>query len=82
MGSINDALALLHSPSQLWSVFYSLLFRLNIGLILYLVLVITLLGPVYYLLVFLGVIKPFVNGRLSVVYDQAGKARVIAITSY
>lgn len=56
--------------------------RLNIGLFLYLIVSITLFGPIYLLLTYCGLIKPFVNGRLSVVYDQAGKARVIAITSY
>lgn len=81
-GSINDALALLHTPKQLRLALYSLLMRLNIGLFLYLIVSITLFGPIYLLLTYCGLIKPFVNGRLSVVYDQAGKARVIAITSY
>jgi len=82
MGSVNDAFALIHTPSKLLDILYSLLLRLNIGLFLYLILIIMLFGPFYYLLVTFRVIKPFVNGRLSCVYDQAGKARVIAITSY
>jgi len=80
-GSINDALALLHTPSILWHVLVSLMKRGNIGLLTYILLIITLFGPLYLLITWWG-LKPFVNGRLSVVYDQAGKARVIAITSY
>jgi hypothetical protein len=60
----------------------SLIFRLNLGLLLYFILVIIVFGPLYIPLVSLRAIRPFENGRLSVVYDQAGKARVIAITSY
>jgi hypothetical protein len=81
-GCINDALALLHTPKQLYCVVKSLIFRLNLGLLLYFILVIIVFGPLYILLVSLRAIRPFENGRLSVVYDQAGKARVIAITSY
>lgn len=81
-GSINDALALIHTPKLLWSVCVSLFHRWSFGFLLYLISVIVLLGPIYYLCVRFGLIRPFVNGRLSAVYNQAGKARVIAITSY
>jgi len=81
-GSINDALALLHSPNVLYNIFKSLYIRFNIGLLLYLLFIIALFGPVYIILTLLGLIPRFVLGRLSVVKDQAGKARVIAITSY
>lgn len=81
-GSVNDAFALLHSPYQLILVLKTLLFRLNFGLFLYLILILVLFGPLYLLSILFKINCKFVNGRLSVVYDQAGKARVIAITSY
>jgi len=81
-GSINDALALLHKPLILYDIIKTLLLRGNIGLILYLLSIITLFGPIYILCVSLGITPSYKLGRLSVVYDQAGKARVIAITSY
>jgi hypothetical protein len=79
---VTDAIALLHTPRQLLCVLKSLIFRLNLGLFLYFILVIIVFGPLYMFLSHFGFIKPYENGRLSVVYDQAGKARVIAITSY
>jgi len=81
-GSINDAFALLHTPKQLILVLKTLLFRLNIGLLLYLISILVIFGPLYLLTILFNINCKFVNGRLSVVYDQAGKARVIAITSY
>lgn len=81
-GSINDALALLHTPDQLLLVLKTLILRLNFGLCLYLIIILLLFGPLYLILLQLALIKPFVSGRLSAVYNQAGKARVIAITSY
>lgn len=81
-GSINDALALLHKPLILYDIIKTLLLRGNIGLILYLLSIIILFGPIYILCVSLGITPSYKLGRLSVVYDQAGKARVIAITSY
>jgi hypothetical protein len=39
-------------------------------------------GPIYLLTILFKFNRKFVMGRLSVVKDQAGKARVIAITSY
>lgn len=81
-GSINDALALLHKPFVLYDIIKTLLLRGNIGLILYLLSIIILFGPIYVLCVSLGITPSYKLGRLSVVYDQAGKARVIAITSY
>jgi hypothetical protein len=81
-GSINDALALLHTPKQLILVYKTLIFRKNIGFLLYISSILVLFGPLYYLTIVFNLNCKFVSGRLSVVYDQAGKARVIAITSY
>jgi hypothetical protein len=39
-------------------------------------------GPFYGLMRILGMITPLRMGKLSVVYDQAGKARVVAITNW
>jgi len=38
--------------------------------------------PLYLIFWLSGTLKPILLGRLSVVYDQAGKARVIAITNW
>jgi len=81
-GSINDALALFSRFDILRDVIKTLIHRKNIGLILYLIMILCLFGPVYILFVLFGITPSYKLGRLSVVKDQAGKARVIAITSY
>jgi hypothetical protein len=40
------------------------------------------MGPVYMILFICGVVPKMKLGKLSVVYDQAGKARIVAITNW
>lgn len=77
-----DALAFSTHPLQLlhWS-------RLAVNLggthyVLWVAFIIFTLAPYYYFLRLINRIKALKIGKLSIVYDQAGKARVIAITSY
>lgn len=59
-GSINDAFALLHTPKQLILVLKTLLFRLNIGLLLYLISILVIFGPLYLLtILFIGFNLPW-----------------------
>lgn len=77
-----DALAFFHYPKQLLSFVQICIITRSYG---YLGLLITLMlwaGPVYFILLGLRLMKPLHLGRLSVVYDQAGKARVVAITNW
>nr|AHF48623.1 RNA-dependent RNA polymerase [Sclerotinia sclerotiorum mitovirus 7]ALD89137.1 RNA-dependent RNA polymerase [Sclerotinia sclerotiorum mitovirus 20] len=77
-GSLLDALALLHHPlpclrylvqSKSW---FWLIWLLNIWLVF---------GPLYFIISFTTSSR-LEEGRLSVVRDQAGKARVVAITNW
>jgi len=81
-GSSLDALAFLEYPRQL-------LTFVRIALVTksywYLALFITILlvyGPLYFTLRTFGMIAPLRMGKLSTVYDQAGKARIVAITNW
>jgi hypothetical protein len=79
-----DALAFIHSPKLLFSLsiwywkyskvlFFWLYFLISLGIIPYVI-----------LMIFSPVLRdnPLIAGRLSVVYNVAGKARVIAITNW
>jgi hypothetical protein len=77
-----DALAFLHEPMLLVSYWR---YMFNFGKIFYawwITFIILVLGIPYYILFLFGKIKYLVIGKLGVVLDQAGKARVIGITSY
>lgn len=39
-------------------------------------------APLYIVLTIFGFEKPYHIGRLSIVYDQAGKARIIAVVNF
>jgi len=77
-----DALAFIHYPRQLLS-FVRLAFSTkSYGYLIQFIVLILWAGPVYLLLLGLRLIRPLHLGRLSIVYDQAGKARVVAITNW
>jgi hypothetical protein len=81
-GSGVDAIALLLYPKVASSI-VTILFRQKAYL--YLASLVSLwivLGPLYLLSYMIGVQSRNPIGRLSVVYDQAGKARIIAITNW
>jgi len=81
-GATIDALAFIEYPRQFVTfVQIALLTRSFQYLALFLTIII-LYGPVYILARTFGVITPLRMGKLSVVYDQAGKARIVAITNW
>jgi hypothetical protein len=77
-----DALAFIHYPKQLLSFIHLALLTRSYGYLFQFIGLILWAGPVYLLLLGLRLIRPLHLGRLSVVYDQAGKARVVAITNW
>lgn len=77
-----DALAFIHYPSQLMSFIRLSLLTKSYGYLIQFIGLILWAGPVYLVLLGLRLIKPLHLGRLSIVYDQAGKARVVAITNW
>lgn len=77
LGTCLDAFALLHSPRVLWGWVRSA----SPLLVTWWFLIVLLGGPYFALSRAFGAQKP-VNGRLSIVYNQAGKARVVAITNW
>jgi hypothetical protein len=81
-GSGIDALALLLYP---YSAFSVMRFLINRKAYLYLASLLSLwitLGPIYVATWVIGVNRRLPIGRLSVVYDQAGKARIVAMPSF
>lgn len=81
-GATIDALAFIEYPRQFVTfVRIALLTRSFQYLALFLT-IILLYGPIYILARTFGMIAPLRMGKLSVVYDQAGKARVVAITNW
>jgi hypothetical protein len=77
-----DALAFIHYPRQLVNFIHLALLTRSYGYLFQFIGLILWAGPVYLLLLGLRLIRPLHLGRLSVVYDQAGKARVVAITNW
>jgi len=77
-----DALAFIYNPRQL-------LYFLRIGFITrsygyscWLLLLLIMFGPIHFGFYAFGWARQPILGKLSVVYDQAGKARVVAITNW
>jgi len=81
-GSGIDALAFIHYPHQLLGFIRLALLTKSYGYLIQFISLILWAGPVYLVLVGLRLIRPLHLGRLSIVYDQAGKARVVAITNW
>lgn len=81
-GSGIDAIALLLYPYSAFSVMRMLIQRKAYLYSFSLLSLWITLGPIYILTWVLGVSKKLPIGRLSVVYDQAGKARIVAMPSF
>lgn len=77
-----DALALLMYPKQACRVLQILVTHRAISYAISLLLIWLLVGPLYVLSVVLGLKSALPIGRLSVVYDQAGKARIVAMANW
>lgn len=81
-GSSLDALAFLNNPLQ-FAGFASYCWFYKGKAFLFWSLFLMFIGAIpYWILLILGYMHPLKIGRLGVVYDQAGKARIIAICSY
>jgi hypothetical protein len=78
-----DALAFVHTPSKLYIVLRWMYIQRSYKYMAWLCLIILLFGPIYYLVYLAGGCKVrLVLGKLSVVYNQAGKARIVASTNW
>lgn len=80
--SLWDAFAFLHHPMHLWFFFLVSFRTKNFQFFIWLVTILQVWSPFYLLVVGLGLRKRSQLGKLSVVYDQAGKARVVAIANW
>jgi hypothetical protein len=81
-GSGIDAIALILYPYSAFSVMRFLIERKAYLYLASLLSLWILLGPIYVITWMLGAEKKLPIGRLSVVYDQAGKARIVAMPSF
>jgi hypothetical protein len=80
-GAAFDAIALMHVPIQYREVI-KVLYNASAWLYLASLVSCSILGFPVYLLQKTGIQPKFHMGRLGVVYDQAGKARIIAMTNW
>jgi hypothetical protein len=81
-GATIDALAFLEHPKQ-FITFVRIAYISSSYFYLTLFIVINIIyGPIYILLRSCGMLAPLRMGKLSTVYDQAGKARIVAITNW
>lgn len=81
-GASMDAIAFIHEPRQLYLLVRWMLIQKAYWWIVLFVFLILVYGPLYYIMYLTGVCRKLYLGKLSVVLDQAGKARVVAITNW
>lgn len=81
-GSVVDALAFLEYPKQLLTFVRIALLTNSYWYLTVFAILLLVYGPLYFLLRITGWIHPLRMGKLSTVFDQAGKARVVAITNW
>lgn len=81
-GSTLDALAFLEYPRQFFTFVRIAVLSKSYWYLFVFLTIIIVYGPLYILLRTVGMIHPLRMGKLSTVYDQAGKARVVAITNW
>lgn len=81
-GAGMDALAFIHEPKQLILLVRWMYIQRAYRWIVLFLFIVSLYGPLYFTMYLFGVTKKLYLGKLSVVLDQAGKARVVAITNW
>nr|UPW42269.1 MAG: putative RNA dependent RNA polymerase [Inner Mongolia grassland mitovirus 2] len=81
-GASIDALAFVDHPRTLYWYIKYMVNQKSYGFIVWLILIIVASSPILFGLKVGGWMKRLNMGKLSVVYDQAGKARVVAITNW
>jgi hypothetical protein len=77
-----DAIAFILYPSQLYTLVRWMYIQQAYSYIAWLMFLIITFGPLYLIILGTGGCKKLVLGKLSVVYNQAGKARVVASTNW
>jgi hypothetical protein len=81
-GASIDALAFIDHPIALYNYIVYMWYQKSYGLMLWPVFLILISSPIFVVLRAGGWLKRLNMGKLSVVYDQAGKARIVAITNW
>jgi hypothetical protein len=81
-GASLDALAFLEYPRQFITFVKIALVTKSYWYLAVFITIIIVNGPLYFILRICGMVNPLRMGKLSTVYDQAGKARVVAITNW
>lgn len=81
-GAAIDALAFVHSPTQLYYLSRWMYIQKAYAYILWLYSLIIVFGGPYFIVYLLGGTRKLFLGKLSVVYNQAGKARIVAATNW
>jgi hypothetical protein len=78
-----DALAFLHAPTKLYFLLRWMYIQRSYKYIGWLCAILLIYGPIYLIMYWTGIVaNNLVLGKLSVVYNQAGKARVVASTNW
>jgi len=77
-----DALAFIHYPNQLYTLLRWMKIQRAYKYMAWLLALILIFGPIYLIIYACGGSRKLVLGKLSVVYNQAGKARVVASTNW
>jgi len=81
-GSTIDALAFLEYPRQFLTFVRIALITKSYWYLTVFITILLVFGPLYLFLRISGMLAPLRMGKLSTVYDQAGKARIVAITNW
>jgi hypothetical protein len=77
-----DAFAFIENPRQLYYFSRLALATKSYDYLIWLYIILIISGPFYLIFRLLGLLDPSKLGKLSIVYDQPGKARVVAITNW
>jgi hypothetical protein len=81
-GAVIDALAFIEYPRQFITFVRIALLTSSYWYLTLLVVILIIYGPMYISGRIMGFVAPLRMGKLSTVYDQAGKARIVAITNW
>jgi hypothetical protein len=81
-GSTLDALAFIEYPRQFLTFVRIALVTKSYWYLAVFITILLVYGPLYITLRTFGMMAPLRMGKLSTVYDQAGKARIVAITNW
>lgn len=77
-----DAFAFIENPRQLYYFSRLALGTKSYNYLIWLYIILLTSGPIYIIFRLFKLVDPIKLGKLSIVYDQPGKARVVAITNW